>query len=150
YTPAHVASQRTVAVVSVLDTPSRAHGANVPHVIAVLAGQSGTSEMTQYYRSYLAVGVFVAAAMLLVSLMLGVGLALRPKRPQPEKYITYESGSDPFGVFGQQNVRYYIYALMFVVFDVETVFVFPWAVNADQSQLGWFGFVEIFVFVAIL
>ncbi len=106
--------------------------------------------MTEYYRSYLAVGVFVGAAMLLVSVMLGVGMLLRPKRPQAEKYITYESGSDPFGVFGQQNVRYYIYALMFVVFDVETVFVFPWAVNADGSQLGWFGFVEIFVFVAIL
>ena len=122
----------------------------MPHVNAVLAGHLGTSELTEYYRSYLAVGVLVAAAMLLVSLMLGVGMLLRPKRPQDEKYITYESGSDPFGVFGQQNVRYYIYALMFVVFDVETVFVFPWAVNADHSQLGWFGFVEIFVFVAVL
>ena len=122
----------------------------MPHVNAVLAGHLGTSELTEYYRSYLAVGVFVAAAILLVSLMLGVGALLRPKRPQDEKYITYESGSDPFGVFGQQNVRYYIYALMFVVFDVETVFVFPWAVNADGNQLGWFGFVEIFVFVAIL
>ena len=82
--------------------------------------------------------------------MLTIARILRPTLPQDEKYITYESGSDPFGVFGQQNVRYYIYALMFVVFDVETVFVFPWAVNADGNQLGWFGFGEIFVFVAIL
>jgi NADH-quinone oxidoreductase subunit A len=119
-------------------------------VIAVLAGPSRTSELMEYYRSYLAVGVFIAAAMLLVGLMLGIGFLIRPKRPQPEKYITYESGSDPFGVFGQQNVRYYIYALMFVLFDVETVFVFPWAVNADHSQLGWFGFVEITVFVVVL
>ena len=74
----------------------------MPHVIGVLAGQQGTSELTEYYRGYLAVGVFVAAAMLLVSLMLGVGFLIRPKRPQDEKYITYESGSDPFGVFGQQ------------------------------------------------
>ncbi len=123
---------------------------HVPPVTALLGGQHGTSELTEYYRQYLAVGVFVLASLVMVGAMLGVGALLRPTRPQAEKYITYESGSDPFGVFGQQNVRYYIYALMFVVFDVETVFVFPWAVNADHSQLGWFGFVEIFVFVAIL
>ncbi len=106
--------------------------------------------MTEYYRQYLAVAVFVGAALVMVGAMLGVGALLRPKRPQPEKYITYESGSDPFGTFGQQNVRYYVYALLFVIFDVETVFVFPWAVNADHSGLGWFGFGEIAVFVLIL
>jgi len=47
-------------------------------------------------------------------------------------------------------VRYYLYALMFVIFDVETGFVFPWALNADNSQLGWFGFGEIVVFVGVL
>jgi NADH-quinone oxidoreductase subunit A len=111
---------------------------------------AATSPMTEYYRQYLAVAVFVLAAALLVSLMLGVGSLIRPKRPQAEKYITYESGSDPFGTFGQQNVRYYVYALLFLIFDVETVFVFPWAVNADHSQLGWFGFGEIAIFVLIL
>lgn len=116
----------------------------------VHAPSLAASELTEYYRQYLAVGVFVVAAMVMVGAMLGVGALLRPKRPQAEKYITYESGSDPFGTFGQQNVRYYVYALLFVIFDVETVFVFPWAVNADHSELGWFGFVEIAVFVLIL
>ena len=109
--------------------------------------------MTEYYRQYLSVGVFVLASLVMVGAMLGVGYFLRPTRPQPQKYITYESGSDPVGSFGQQNVRYYVYALMFVIFDVEAVFVFPWALNADgvaQGGLGWFGFIEIFVFVAIL
>ncbi len=109
--------------------------------------------MTEYYRQYLSVGVFVLASLVMVGAMLGVGYFLRPTRPQPQKYITYESGSDPVGSFGQQNVRYYLYALMFVIFDVEAVFVFPWALNADgaaQGGLGWFGFIEIFVFVAIL
>jgi len=46
------------------------------------------------------------------------------------------------------NVRYYVYALLFVIFDVETVFIFPWAVNVDA--LGWFGLVEMTAFVAIL
>jgi NADH-quinone oxidoreductase subunit A len=109
-----------------------------------------TSPMTEYYRQYLAVGVFVVAASVMVGAMLGVGALIRPRRPQAEKYITYESGSDPFGTFGQQNVRYYVYALLFVIFDVETVFVFPWAVNADHGMLGWFGFGEIVVFVLVL
>jgi NADH-quinone oxidoreductase subunit A len=52
------------------------------------------------------------------------------------------------GTFGQSNVRYYVYALLFVMFDVEAVFIFPWAVNVDS--LGWFGLVEVFVFIVIL
>lgn len=104
--------------------------------------------MTEFYRQYLAVGVFVAAAIGMVGAMLGVGRLLRPTRPQAEKYISYESGSDPLGGFGQMTVRYYIYALLFVIFDVEALFIFPWAISADS--LGWFGIVEIFVFVAVL
>jgi NADH-quinone oxidoreductase subunit A len=109
--------------------------------------------MTEFYRQYLTVAVFVGAALVMVGAMLGVGALLRPKRPQDEKYITYESGSDPFGQFGQQNVRYYLYALLFVIFDVETVFLFPWAINADGAGaggLGWFGFIEISIFTGIL
>jgi NADH-quinone oxidoreductase subunit A len=106
--------------------------------------------VTEYYRQYLAVAVFVGAAFLMVAAMLGVGRLLRPNRPQSEKLFTYESGSDPFGGFGQANVRYYLYALLFVIFDVEAVFIFPWAVDADESGLGWFGLIEMFVFVAVL
>ena len=104
--------------------------------------------MTEFYRQYLAVAVFVLAALLMVGAMLGVGRLLRPSVPQDEKYVTYESGSDPTGRFGQANVRYYIYALLFVVFDVEAVFIFPWAVGAES--LGWYGLVEMTVFVVVL
>ena len=113
----------------------------------------GASELSEFYRQYLTVAVFVIAAFVMVGAMLGVGALLRPKRPQAEKYITYESGSDPFGQFGQQNVRYYLYALLFVIFDVETVFLFPWAIDADHASnggLGWLGFVEILIFTAVL
>jgi NADH-quinone oxidoreductase subunit A len=106
--------------------------------------------VTEYYRQYLAVAVFVGAAFLMVAAMLGVGRLLRPSRPQDEKLLTYESGSDPFGGFGQANVRYYVYALLFVIFDVEAVFIFPWAVNADEAGLGWYGLWEMFVFVGVL
>jgi NADH-quinone oxidoreductase subunit A len=104
--------------------------------------------VTEFYRQYLAVAVFVFAALLMVGAMLGVGRLLRPVVPQDDKYLTYEPGADPLPLFGQANVRYYIYALLFVVFDVEAVFIFPWAVGAES--LGWYGLVEVTVFVAVL
>lgn len=104
--------------------------------------------MTNFYRDYLTVAVLIGAAMLMVGAMLGVGRLLRPVRPQPEKFITYEAGSDPVGGWGQSNVRYYIYALLFVIFDVEAVFVFPWAVRLES--LGVFGIVEMAIFIVLL
>lgn len=104
--------------------------------------------MTNYYHSYLAVAVFVGAALLMVGAMLGVGRFVRPQRPQPEKYLTYEAGSDPVGGWGQSNVRYYVYALLFVMFDVEAVFIFPWAVHLES--LGWYGLVEMAIFIIVL
>ena len=104
--------------------------------------------MTEFYREYLAVGVLMLAAIGMVAAMLGVGRLVRPSRPQDEKFISYEAGSDPVGAFGQSNVRYYVYALLFVMFDVEAVFIFPWAVNVENLQ--WFGLVEVAVFVVIL
>ena len=104
--------------------------------------------MTEFYRNYLAVAVLMLAAIGMVAAMLGAGRLIRPSRPRAEKLIAYEAGSDPIGAFGQSNVRYYVYALLFVMFDVEAVFIFPWAVNVES--LGWFGLVEVAVFVVIL
>src|SRR3954470_10247157 len=85
----------------------------------------------------------------MVAAMLGVGSLLRPKRPQPDKYITYESGVDPVGSgWSQSQIRYYIYALLFVMFDVEAVFIFPWATRLEAY--GTFGLIEMLVFVGIL
>ncbi len=104
--------------------------------------------MSTYYQTYLAVAVLAGAAIVMFTAMLGVGRLLRPDRPQPEKYITYEAGSDPVTGFGQSNIRYYVYALLFVMFDVEAVFIFPWAVRVES--LGTFALVEMVVFVVIL
>jgi len=104
--------------------------------------------VTEFYRQYLAVAVLIGAAILLVGLILGVGKLVRPVRPQSEKYIAYEAGSDPIGGWGQSNVRYYIYALLFVIFGVEAVFIFPWAVGLES--LGVFGLVEMILFVFVL
>jgi NADH-quinone oxidoreductase subunit A len=104
--------------------------------------------VSEFYRNYLAVAVFIGAALLMVGAMLGVGRLIRPSRPQPEKYVPYEAGSDPILGFGQSNVRYYVYALLFVMFDVEAVFIFPWAVNLESLDV--FGLVEMIVFITIL
>jgi NADH-quinone oxidoreductase subunit A len=104
--------------------------------------------VSEFYRNYLAVAVFIGAALLMVGAMLGVGKLLRPSRPSPEKLIPYEAGSDPVLGFGQSNVRYYVYALLFVMFDVEAVFIFPWAVRLES--LGTFGLIEMLAFIAIL
>jgi len=100
-------------------------------------------------RSYLTVAIFGAAAFGMLAAMLGVGRLLRPTRPQPEKYLTYESGVDPVGVgWSQSQVRYYIFALLFVLFDVEAVFIFPWATRLEIY--GTFGAVEMTVFIGVL
>ncbi len=108
--------------------------------------------MSEFYRNYLAVAVFIGAALLMVGAMLGVGRLLRPQRPDAAKLMPYEAGSDPVLGFGQSNVRYYVYALLFVMFDVEAVFIFPWAVKLDTGpdSLGLFGLVEMAVFIVIL
>jgi NADH-quinone oxidoreductase subunit A len=105
--------------------------------------------MSDYLGSFLIVAIVGALAVLVVGGMLGIGALLRPSRPQPQKYLTYESGVDPVGDgWSQSQIRYYIFALLFVMFDVEAVFIFPWAVRLES--LGVFGLVEMLVFIAIL
>src|SRR4051812_4369171 len=105
--------------------------------------------MSTFLRQYLTVAIFGGAAVLLVVLLLGVGSAVRPSRPQPEKYIAYESGVDPVGFgWSQSQVRYYIFALLFVLFDVEAVFLFPWAIQLEIY--GTFGLVEMGIFIVVL
>jgi NAD(P)H-quinone oxidoreductase subunit 3 len=74
---------------------------------------------------------------------------LRPRAGGPERRTTYESGMEPIGgAWIQFNIRYYMFALVFVIFDVETVFLYPWAVAFHQ--LGLLAFVEALIFIAIL
>jgi NADH-quinone oxidoreductase subunit A len=106
------------------------------------------ARVTEYYRNYLAVAVFVLAALVMVGAMLGLGRLVRPRRPQPEKYLAYEAGSNAISGFGQSNVRYYVYALLFVMFDVEAVFIFPWAIHLEA--LGVAALVSMIVFILLL
>jgi NADH-quinone oxidoreductase subunit A len=105
---------------------------------------------SDFVRQYLTVALVGGLSLVLVGVLLGaVGKLLRPDRPQPQKYLTYESGVDPVGAgWSQSQIRYYVYALLFVMFDVEAVFIFPWAVGLET--FGVFGLVEMIVFIAIL
>ncbi len=105
--------------------------------------------MSDFLRSYLTVGIFLGVAVVLVSALLGLSSLLRPSKPTPQKSIVYESGVDPVGSgWAQSQIRYYIFALLFVVFDVEAVFIFPWATRLEAY--GLFGLVEMGVFIFIL
>lgn len=105
--------------------------------------------MSDFLRDYLTVGLFAFAPFVLVGLMLGLGALLRPNRRQAQKYIPYESGVDPVGFdWAQSQVRYYIFAVLFVMFDVEAVFIFPWATRLEAY--GLFGLIEMMIFVFIL
>ncbi len=85
----------------------------------------------------------------LAGLPLVLAWALRPRKPNPIKSSTYECGIQTYGdTWVQFKAQYYIYALVFVLFDVETVFLFPWAMVYNQLPL--FAIVEMLVFIAIL
>jgi NADH-quinone oxidoreductase subunit A len=102
-----------------------------------------------YFSQYITIGIFALVGMALVGVTLQLARLVRPNVYHPEKYTTYESGIDPIGRgWAQSNVRYYIFALLFVVFDVEAVFLFPWALVFER--LGTQAFVEMVIFIGIL
>lgn len=105
--------------------------------------------MSLFLRDYLTVVWFGLAAVLIAGLLLGVSAAIRPSRPTPDKLMAYESGVDPVGTgWSQSQVRYYVFALLFVIFDVEAIFIFPWAANIERY--GTFGLVVMIAFIVLL
>lgn len=106
-------------------------------------------DIPAYFQDYLTVGAFAALGVVLVMVMLGVASVLSPNNPSKTKLMTYECGVDPVGTgWSQTYVRYYIFGLLFVIFDVEAVFLFPWALVAED--LGLFGVGAILLFMLTL
>lgn len=103
--------------------------------------------------SFTNISVFFIVGIALPVVALSFGRLLRPHHPSEDKSITYESGVDPTGdSWIQFNVRYYLFALLFVIFDVETVFLYPWAVVYDslRNQMGLFVLAEMLIFLLFL
>ena len=102
-----------------------------------------------YTYNYLFLAVFILVAILFPLLPILLAKVVAPKKPSPIKNATYECGMETIGeTWIQFRVQYYLYALLFVIFDIETIFVYPWAVAFNQ--LGLFAFIEMIIFLAIL
>jgi NADH-quinone oxidoreductase subunit A len=95
------------------------------------------------------VGLFLLTGVFLVLAAFAASWLLRPSRPSEEKLSTYECGEKPVGdAHFQFNARFYLIAVLFVIFEVEAAFLIPWAVVF--KSLGWFGILEVLVFLGFL
>ena len=102
-----------------------------------------------YNLSYLYVFVFFLTGALFTSLLLGISRLIAPRKQTREKLRTYESGEEPVGqAWGRYPTHFYVFALLFVVFEVDVIFLIPWAVFF--RSFGWLGLAEMVVFLGIL
>jgi NADH-quinone oxidoreductase subunit A len=100
-------------------------------------------------QNYVPIFIFIAIVGSLLPITLLLAKLVRPSNPSKTKLMPYECGIDPIdSARGRYTVRYYIIAILFVVFDVETIFLFPWAVKF--KAFGLFGLLEMLIFLAIL
>jgi len=110
--------------------------------------------LEQFFGDYITVAVFLAAGALLVGIGLLVAGLIRPNKPNPTKSEIYECGIEPIGDgWSQTHIRYYIFALLFLIFDVEAIFIFPWALRIESFAAdgnGLFVLVVMFLFIATL
>ncbi len=98
---------------------------------------------------YFPVLVFIAIAVAIPVALMVMGYIVSLKRPDKEKLSAYECGFEPFeNARLPFDVRYYLVAILFILFDLETAFLFPWAVSLHR--IGWLGFVNMMVFLVIL
>jgi NADH-quinone oxidoreductase subunit A len=116
-------------------------------------------DQQQYLSAFGEVLLFILAGVIFILVTLFVSKLIRPSRPNPEKLSTYESGEEAVSsAWSQFNIRFYIIALIFLLFEVEIVFLFPWStVFANETLIketkglwGWFSFVEMVIFILVL
>ena len=99
--------------------------------------------------NYLPVLIFIVIGLGLGAVMIAVGAMLGPRRPDSEKQSPYECGFEAFEDSRMKfDVRYYLVAILFIIFDLEIAFLFPWAVVLDE--IGMFGFLAMMVFLGVL
>ena len=105
--------------------------------------------MQSILGEYFPILVFIAIAGAIALAMLGGSLLAAQQKPYSEKLSAYECGFEPFDDARRRfDVRYYLVAILFIIFDLEVAFLFPWAVSL--SAIGWFGFLSMVGFLAVL
>jgi NADH-quinone oxidoreductase subunit A len=98
---------------------------------------------------YIAIGVLIAVTAVIALIAIGLGLLFGPQHRYSKKNMPYESGMTPIGPGSRRmSVRFYLIAVLFILFDIEVVFFLPWAVAF--RKLGLFGLVEMLIFLVIL
>lgn len=101
------------------------------------------------FGSWAFVAIFSLLALTVPLIAVGMGALVGPRRPGPIKQSTYECGLETIGeTWVQFKAQYYVFAMIFLIFDIETVFLYPWAVA--YNKLGLFALVEVFIFLVIL
>ncbi len=117
------------------------------------------TDTPSYLSGFGQVLIFLAGGLLFVMVALLISKLIRPHRPGPEKLTAYESGEQAVGAaWIQFNLRYFVMAIVFLLFEVEIVFLFPWATVFANPQLqeqtqgawGWFSLIEIVLFIGVL
>ena len=107
--------------------------------------------MTNYFWQYGTIGGLAVLGVAFAVIAFTLNRMVRPRKPRAEKYTTYECGIDPVGQgWSQTQIRYYIFAFLFVIFDVESVFIFPWAVVFEDFAKAGQVLVEMIIFIGIL
>lgn len=98
---------------------------------------------------YVAIALMIVLATLIALIAIGLGGLFGPKKESKVKSMPYESGMNPYGEGTRRiPIRFYLIAVLFILFDIEVVFFLPWAITF--RQLGWFGLIEMVVFIVIL
>ncbi|MFD4335895.1 NADH-quinone oxidoreductase subunit A [Streptomyces anulatus] len=110
-----------------------------------------TALASEYFQSYSVIGLLALIGVLFVAVAFGAGRLLRPVVPTPEKLLTYECGVDPVGEgWAHTQVRYYVYAFLYVIFAVDSIFLFPWATVFAAPGYGATTLIEMFIFLGFL
>ena len=109
---------------------------------------SGYELLLEYLTRYFPILIFIGIAAAFGVVTLVVSYLVQPKYPESEKLSAYECGSEPFSDARMPfPVRYYIFAMLFVIFDIEVIFLYPWALVFDK--IGVIGLVEMLIFIGL-
>ena len=105
--------------------------------------------MTDLITAYLPLVIFIAVAMVIAGALLVLPFVIAYKSPDPEKLSAYECGFNAFDDARMKfDVRFYLVAILFIIFDLEVAFLFPWAITF--GDLGWYGYWSMMIFLAVL
>ena len=105
--------------------------------------------LVEFLKDYLPIILFLVIALILSAGFILINFLLSPNNPDPEKLSAYECGFEPFNDSRMEfDVRFYLVAILFIIFDLEIAFLFPWAISL--GAIGVFGFVSMMIFLFIL